>query len=81
METIVRKEWLTRRTTVDAARKRYPALADNRSRAFWSQMQNGDELWYFKTPPITWQKRMGRMGVAVTRDGVVVAHATVGRMN
>ncbi len=81
MDKFVRKEWLTRRTTIEAATKRYPVLADGRLRAFWAKMREDDELWYFKTPPITWQKRMGRMGVAVTRRGVVVARASVGKMN
>lgn len=81
MNDFVREEWLTRRTTVEAATKRYPALADDRLRPFWSKMQDGDELWYFKTPPVTWQNRGGRMGVAVSRRGVIVAHASVGKMN
>lgn len=81
MDTFVRKEWLTRRTTIEAATKRYPVLADVQLQPFWAKVRDGDELWYFKTPPATWQKRMGRMGVAVTRKGVVVAHASVGKMN
>ena len=81
MVEFVRKEWLTRRTTVEAARKRYPVLANARFQSLWETMKDGDELWYFKTPAVTWQRRAGRMGVAVSRGGVIVAHASVGKMN
>jgi hypothetical protein len=30
--------------------------------------------------PATWQKRIGRMGVAVMRGGVVVSHASAGKI-
>jgi hypothetical protein len=81
MKQSVRKEWLTRRTTIEAATKRYPALADERFRALWRNLKDGDELWYFKTPAVTWRKRAGRMGVAVCCRGVIVAQASVGKMN
>lgn len=73
----VRKEWLTRRTSREAATKRYPILADERVREFWALMMEGDELWYFDTPQIMWAGRVGRKGVAIIRDGEPVAHFSV----
>ena len=70
----VQKGWLTRRTTKDAAVKRYPILADERLLEFWGKMRWGDELWYFRTPTVTWQGRMGREGVAIVRHGKTIAH-------
>jgi len=39
------------------------------------RMLPGDELWTFSSPPDTWQALAGRMGVALVRDGHVIAHA------
>jgi hypothetical protein len=63
------------------AQNDHPILATKTYAAFWSQLQSDDELWYFKTPPRTWQMRAGRMGVAVTRNGAVIRHASAGKMN
>ena len=42
-------------------------------RAFLAQMQEGDELWTFCTPPETWEHMAGLGGIALVRHGKVVA--------
>jgi hypothetical protein len=42
-------------------------------RAFLSQMQEGDELWTFCTPPEAWEHMAGRGGIALVRHGKWVA--------
>lgn len=46
----------------------------------WERMkrdlQPGDELWEFCSPPDTWQNLCGRKGIAIVRDGTIVAHLT-----
>jgi hypothetical protein len=37
-----------------------------------SQMQPGDELYNFRSPPETWAKLRGRAGIALVRDGKVI---------
>lgn len=42
---------------------------------FKGRMREGDELWYYKTPPDTWFTffpRCGREGYALVRDDTVV---------
>jgi hypothetical protein len=36
-------------------------------------MQPGDELWTFMSPSSSWQALAGRAGIAVVRDGTVIA--------
>jgi hypothetical protein len=36
--------------------------------------QPGDELWEWSSPPPTWRFKMGRGGVALVRNGRVIAH-------
>jgi hypothetical protein len=38
------------------------------------QMQEGDELWEFKSPPETWENLMGRKGIALIRNCQVIAY-------
>ena len=38
------------------------------------RMQPGDEFWEWSSPPPTWRFKMGRGGVALVRNGRVVAH-------
>lgn len=38
-----------------------------------AKMQPGDELWEFRSPPESWKHLAGAGGVAVLRDGKVIA--------
>ena len=44
--------------------------------AFKSQLKPADELWYFRSPPATWQHLMGWEGYAIFRDDKLVATFT-----
>ena len=39
-----------------------------------AQMQPGDELWEYRTPPETWGRMCGSAGLVLLRRGKVVAH-------
>jgi hypothetical protein len=53
------------------------ARAGSRSRAEWREFvasaMAGDSLWYYRTPPETWNELAGRSGFAIVRGGVPVA--------
>lgn len=38
------------------------------------QMQEGDELWTYSSPQLTWNDLAGEAGVALVRNGTIVAH-------
>ena len=38
------------------------------------QMQEGDELWEFESPPETWENLAGRKGIALIRNCQVIAY-------
>ena len=42
--------------------------------------REGDEIWYFISPPPTWEHKMGREGYAIFRKGNLVAKL-ITRMN
>ena len=62
----------------DERKKRYPEAAKpfGFQHAEWqalkAEMQPGDELWTFTSPPETWRSLMGRAGLALMRDGEIV---------
>jgi len=58
--------------TVQNERPSSPLFANDRWRAFLAQMQEGDELWTFCTPPETWEHVAGFGGIAVVRHGKIV---------
>lgn len=87
------KEWLTRRSTIDAAEKAHLVSSERLGpepvpfghmnaewRAFLSEMRPGDELWEFSSPPDTWKHLFGRAGIALVRDGRI-GRCIVTRMN
>ena len=39
---------------------------------FLASLEEGDEVWRFRSPPITWANSLGCAGYAVLRDGVIV---------
>ena len=79
--------WLTNPITVEEAEAAYMVSADalgpdpvpfGYNNANWkallAQMQEGDELWEFMSPPETWDKKhmAGRKGIALIRNCTVV---------
>lgn len=43
-----------------------------------TQMQPGDELWEFRSPPASWKQLCGREGLVLLRRGKVVANVLTG---
>ena len=65
----VPKTWLTRRLTDEEA--------EDWRWEFRQRMQEGDELWEFNSPAHFWEHLAGRAGIALVRNGEVVAsHVT-----
>ena len=60
--------------TVWNERPSSPPVLNDRWRAFRAQMQEGDELWTFCTPPETWEHMAGLGGIALVRHGKMVGH-------
>jgi hypothetical protein len=48
--------------------------------ALKAEMQPGDELWTFSSPPASWQGLAGRAGIALVRNGVPIK-MLLGAMN
>jgi hypothetical protein len=87
------KDWLQKRLTVAEAEASYMVKDDrlgpaavpfgfqnDKWRALRAEMQEGDELWEFTSPPESWANLGGRAGIALVRDGEVV-RTLVTRMN
>jgi hypothetical protein len=66
--------------------KRFPDAAkpfgfnNSEWEALKAEMQPGDELWTFSSPPASWQGLAGRAGIALVRNGAPVK-ILVGAMN
>jgi hypothetical protein len=72
---IVIEQWLTDLTTMEDAERRFSRLSGSRLwTAFRSVYREGDEVRYFRSPAKTWARKCGAFGVAIVRDGKVVAH-------
>jgi hypothetical protein len=80
------KNWLQTRVTVAEAEAAHLVQTDRLGpdpvpfgfqneqwRALLAQMQEGDELWQFSSPAESWQHLAGRAGIALVRQGKVVA--------
>ena len=80
------KEWLTKRLTVQEVEAERMVrderlgpdpvpfgFQNDRWRELLAQMQPGDELWEFSSPPDTWAHLCGRAGIALVREGKIVA--------
>lgn len=37
-----------------------------------ARLREGDELWWYQTPPETWEMLCGREGLALVRDGKII---------
>ncbi len=79
-------DWLQKRVTVAEAEAANMVESDrlgpdpvpfgfqnNEWRALLAQMQEGDELWEFCSSWESWQNLAGRAGIALVRNGEVVA--------
>ena len=64
------KEWLKIKMTLDEAEVRFPGP---KCTEFRRQFQDGDELWTFLSPPVTGQDMCARGGIALVRNGEIVA--------
>jgi hypothetical protein len=86
-------EWLQKRITVAEAEARHMVLSDKlgphpvpfgyqnaRWRELIGETQDGDELWEFASSPESWQQLAGRAGIALVRNGEIVA-SIVTRLN
>ncbi len=80
------RDWLQKRVTVAEAEAANMVESDqlgpdpvpfgfqnNEWRALLAQMQEGDELWEFCSSWESWQNLAGRAGIALVRNGEVVA--------
>ena len=79
------KEWLKNRITVEEAEQKH-LVKDERLGpepipfgfqyeewlAFKEQIQDGDELLEFSSPPETWEHLCARAGICIVRDNKVV---------
>jgi hypothetical protein len=74
-EDCIPREWLRDETSLERVQGELQATNDGFQtewREFLAQMQLGDQLHDFLSPPETWQLMAGRAGYAIVRDGKVV---------
>ena len=76
-------EWLIRRLSsirAAEAEMRKDRVGHHISGPQWRHLKRswrpGDEIWYFDSPPETWQVLAGRRGYALVRDGVAFESST-----
>lgn len=80
------KDWLTKRTTVAQAESSHMVSATQLGpdpvpfgyrNEQWvdllAQMSDSDELWEFRSPRETWTNMAGQSGIALIRNGELVA--------
>jgi hypothetical protein len=71
------ERWLTDRISYEAAEQRFRRFADAPQwKEFFAHFRDGDELWNFRSPAATWPRKLGAAGIAIVRDGKVVAYFT-----
>jgi hypothetical protein len=84
--TEIPAHWLQERVTIEEVEERFREIG-RYFEASWqeivdpipwgwpelvSHMQDGDEIWYYHSPPGRWAAKMGRAGYVLVRDGVQV---------
>jgi len=62
------KKWLKTKITIEEAKQTDPYSCLQ----FNEQLQEGDELWEFVSPPETWKHLCGRAGICIVRKGEVI---------
>jgi hypothetical protein len=81
----MKKKWLQKKTTTEKAEQDHLVKDERlgpwpvpfgfqheRWLRFKSQMKDGDELWEFSSPPITWKYLAGRAGLSIVRNDKIV---------
>jgi hypothetical protein len=53
---------------------------DSKLASLIAKMQEGDELWSFRSDPESWENRAGRSGTSVVRNGEVI-HSIIDMMS
>ncbi len=81
----IKKEWLTKKVfpykvSPTACKAIVNAVTVDELLHMVELKETGDELWFFSTPPETWETKAGRGGIALTRDGEVI-YAIITMMN
>lgn len=56
--------------------KGYKLSETSEWKEFISKYQENDELWFYMSPPETWETLMGSQGYAIFRNGKVIAYFT-----
>jgi hypothetical protein len=81
LDEMIEREWLQKRVTQQEA---WEIMLDGESedqvddeaqaywRLFWDHAQPGDEVWYWSTPPASWERKAGRAGFVIVRNGKFV---------
>ena len=74
------REWLKERTSLEKEVERCRELPDSARETlihlmteFASEMDSTDELWRFSSPPESWKRMCGSAGMAIVRNGDIVA--------
>lgn len=83
------KDWLTAQITVEEAEAKHMKtigriprtvpfgfLNDSWKNRILGQMIQGDELWEFSNSSNHWENLAGRRGIALVRDGEIIASIT-----
>jgi len=78
-------EWLQQRVTVEEAERAHLVVDDRLGpepvpfgfqheewKQLIAQMDTGDDLWQFRSPPETWRNMCGRAGYVVIRSGQII---------
>ena len=84
------KEWLTRKTNVEDCEREHVVRNEQLGAdpipfgfinqewlALKSQIQEGDELWEFSSPPEDWKHFRGRGGICIVRRGEIVGSIVI----
>ena len=79
------KEWLKRKLTVREAEEIHLVyheqfgkrgvpfgFLNSEWRELVAHMIDGDEIWEFRSPGITWERLAGRAGICLVRDGEII---------
>lgn len=79
------KKWFKTKTTVEECEIKYLIEIEELASSpvpfgfqhqewlnFKNQIQEGDELWEFFSPPSTWKHLCGRAGICIVRNGKII---------
>ena len=66
------KECLTKKVSIEEVEGVDWDILEKRWLKMKQQIRKSDELWWFTTPPKTWESLCGRAGIALVREGEIV---------